>query len=282
MPIRGFMIHITHYDPAWCQRKSIEKPFDINVGLEIIDTMSEAGLNLLVIDCEDGVRYKSHPELARKYTVSMSYLEKLVNRAVEKGIEVVPKLNFSKSTYHRHNEWFRPHNKLCDNNQYWRTAFEIIDELIQICCPRRYFHIGMDEDNDRTHSQYIKAIKTLRNGLKERGLRAVIWNDSAHGANPAVDVEKPLAAEKKIPKDIVEVVWDYSNVHPQIIRRLVKEGFEVWGAPGRDVEQVMKWKQAILKYGGKGLLMTRWIPCIRSNRSELLHLIRTIGPVCNS
>ncbi len=196
IPVRGFLIHITHYDPPWYKRKSREKPFDLDVGLEIVDTMSEVGLNLLVIDCADGVRYKSHPELARKYTVPMSHLEKLVNRAEERGIEIVPKLNFSQSRYHRHNDWFRPHKNLFDNDEYWRIAFEIIDEIIQTCHPRRYFHIGMDEDHDRAHSQYIEAILKLQSGLKERGLRTVIWNDSSWGGE-CWYMQKSLLLPKK-------------------------------------------------------------------------------------
>jgi len=83
VPIRGFLMHITHYDPKWCRAKTEEKPFDLDMGLEIVDTMAEVGLNLLVIDCADGVAYRSHPELARHYTVPMSHLEKLAARAGE-------------------------------------------------------------------------------------------------------------------------------------------------------------------------------------------------------
>ena len=280
IPVRGFLIHISHYDPEWCKVKSREKPFDLDLGLEIVDTMREVGLNLLIIDCADGVRYKSHPELTRKYTVPITHLEELANRAQEKGIEVVPKLNFSQSGYHQHNDWFRPHNKLFDNDEYWRIAFEIIDEIIQTCHPRRYFHIGMDEDHDRAHSQYIEAILRLRSGLKERGLRTIIWNDSSYGGRVLVHAEKSLVAEKKIPKDIVQVLWDYSNVQPKIIHRLVQEGFEVWGAPGPSAEKVLKWRQTILDYGGKGLLLTMWIPCSKSNRFKLLQFIRTAGSIC--
>lgn len=281
VPVRGFLMHITHYDPAWCKVKSREKPFDIDLGLEIVDTMSEAGLNLLVIDCADGVRYKSHPELARKYTVPMTHLEKLVNRAQEKGIEVVPKLNFSQSKHHRHNDWFRPYNKLFDNDEYWKIAFEIIDEVIQTCHPPRYFHIGMDEDHDRAYSQYIEAILKLQSGLKERGLRTIIWNDSSHGERALVHAEKSLAAERRIPKDIVQILWDYRNVQPKIIHHLVQEKFEVWGAPGPNAQQVLKWREAILDYGGKGLLLTMWISCSSSNRSKLLQFIQTSGPICS-
>lgn len=279
IPVRGFLIHISHYSPAWCKLKSRETPFDLDLGLEIIDTMAEVGLNLLVIDCEDGVRYQSHPELARKYTIPMVHLEKLANYTRKKGIEVVPKLNFSQSSYHRHNEWFRPYHTLFDNEDYWRIAFEIIDELIYTCQPPRFFHIGMDEDHDRAHSQYIEAITKLWSGFKERGLRPIIWNDSAQRGSALVHAEKSLAAEKKIPKDIVQVPWDYTDVQPEIIQRLVQEGFEVWVAPGREIKQVLEWRQALLQYGGKGLLMTLWIPCRRSNRSKFIQLIRTLGPI---
>ena len=97
--------------------------------------MSEVGLNLLVIDCADGIEYKSHPELVREYTVPMAHLEKLVNCVQEQGIEIIPKLDFSQSRYYRHNDWFTPYNELFDNNEYWRIAFEIIDEIIEMCHP---------------------------------------------------------------------------------------------------------------------------------------------------
>lgn len=281
VPIRGFLIHITHYDPRWCKFKSEEKPFDLEVGLEIVKEISRVGMNLLVIDCADGVEYKSHPELARKYTIPMDYVERLVNKAREEGIEVVPKLNFSQSAYHKHNHWFRPHNALFDNHEYWRIAFEIIDELIQICRPTRYFHIGMDEDHDRAYSQYIEAIITLHEGLKERELRPMVWNDSACKLREQqIFVEKSLAAEKKIPRDIVQIVWDYTDVQPEIIRRLSERGFEVWAAPGReDSRQVLGWKQAVLDHGGEGLLMTTWLPSNRSTLPKILHLIRRFGPI---
>jgi len=282
IPVRGYLIHLTHYDPRWYLHKRRERPFDLNLGLEIIDAIAKAGFNLLIIDCEDAVLYKSHPELARRYSVTMSCLEKLVNFAHKKGIEVVPKLNFSQSRYHRHNYWFRPYNRLFDSNEYWRIAFQIIDELIKACRPKRFFHIGMDEDDDRTHTQYINAILRLRRGLKERGLRVLIWNDTALGGSAPWHAKKSLAAEKKIPKDIVQIVWDYIHVRPAVIHRLVEEGFEVWVAPSQKPIQVLKWKKALLRLGGKGLIMTTWIPCRPLNRSRMLNFIQLVGPLYSS
>jgi len=169
VPIRGYLLHLTHYDPIWYLRKRKEKPIELKLALDIIDAIAKVGFNLLIIDCADGLRYKSHPELTRRYSVPVSSLRTLLDCARKMGLEVVPKLNFSHGKYHRHNYWFKPYDKLFDNEQYWEIAFELINELIKIFRPKRFFHIGMDEDDDRTHVQYVNAILTLRQGLKKGG-----------------------------------------------------------------------------------------------------------------
>jgi hypothetical protein len=133
--VRGFLIHISHYDPKWCAEKETEKPFNL---------------------------------------------------------KVVPKINFSRSHYHQHNSWFRPHEKLFDSEKYWPLAFEVIDELIRELEPEHFFHIGMDEDHSRSYTQYVTAINTLHSGLKERGLRTIIWNDSACEPEQAASMKEGL------------------------------------------------------------------------------------------
>jgi hypothetical protein len=281
LPIRGFLLHITHYDPKWCAAKDVEKPFDLEVGLEVVDAMAEAGLNLLVVDCADGLRYRSHPKLRRHYTVPMGALRELRRRAGQNGIDVAPKLNFAQSGVHCHNHWFRPYNNLFDNEEYWERAFRLVDEVIDAARSARYFHIGMDEDHWRGIRLYVKAVKTLRDGLKERGLQTLMWNDSACGW-PAAEVhkEKSLAAEERGPKDVVHVVWDYARVRPAILKRVRERGLEVWGAPGRDPELVRRMRNALVRHGGSGILLTRWAPCTAANRDALLDQIRTAGPAC--
>jgi hypothetical protein len=279
VPVRGYLLHLTHYDPLWYSRKSNERPIDLGLALEIIDLIADTGFNLLIIDCADAVKYKSHPELRRRYSLPQAVLRRLVMRAQLNDIEVVPKLNFSQTAYYKHNYWMRPYNRYFDTERYWKVAFDLIDELIRVCRPANFFHIGMDEDHERSHPQYIKAILRLRQGLKQRGLRTIIWNDSPHKGFATVHARKSMAAEKKIPKDIVQLIWDYRRVPPRHIQRLINLGFEVWGAPGWNPQHAFAWKQAILRYGGNGLIMTRWIPCQRTNRTKLLRLIGTAGPV---
>ncbi len=283
--VRGYLLHLTHYDPHWCGSKSAEKPFDLDVALEVVDALAAERFNLLAIDCADAVTYSSHPELARHYTVPMARLESLSSAARERGLDVVPKLNFSRSQYHHHNDWMlapdEPWHKHFDDDAYWKKAFELVDELIAVCQPQQFFHVGMDEDHDRAYTQYIEAIKALYNGLKQRNLRTIIWNDTAIEYPPGlIHAEKSLAAEKAIPKDIVQVLWDYHSVPAAAARRICEEGFELWGAPGaHDRSQAAGFRDVVLSSGGKGLFMTTWSPCVESNRDRLLRTIHQIGPL---
>ena len=119
--VRGLLIHVTHYDPVWCERKETEKPFDAQVATAVVEAAAEGDLNLLVVDCADGVRYGSHPELERHYTVPMETLRGVLDAARGAGLELVPKLNFSQSHHHRHNDWLRPHNELRDSDDSQRA-----------------------------------------------------------------------------------------------------------------------------------------------------------------
>lgn len=283
LPVRGYLLHITHYDPTWNANKDKEEPFNLEAGLKIIDAMAAAGLNFLLIDPKDGVRYVNHPELARHYSQDIGILTTLCERAAKHGIEASIKLNFSQSAQHQHNHWFRPHNALFDSPEYWKLAFEVIDELLAIVKPPRFFHIGMDEDHDRSYSQYVGAIKTLHAGLSERKLRTLIWNDSACWWRQAeIHKDKSLAAEKEISRDVIQILWDYEDWSGDIgMRRIREAGFELWGAPGSKPELVAKMRNHLLTVGGKGILLTKWIPCIPSRQDEIISFIKDCGPLCS-
>lgn len=172
--------------------------------------------------------------------------------------------------------WFRPHNGLFDRQEYWQHAFEVIDEILAQLQPCTYFHIGMDEDHWRSYTQYVEAIKTLHAGLKERGLRTMIWNDSARGWPEAhIHLEKSVYAESRIPTEITQIVLDYAAaVDRTIFERVRDAGFSTWGAPGDTNIQTMK--AVLSETRCQGLIMTRWIPCIEANREKLLARVRSI------
>lgn len=274
----GYLLHITHYDPVWVARKADEKPFDPAVGCEVIDAVARTGLNTLIVAFSDGMVYDSHPELARHYSVPKDVVAGVLAHARERGLDVIPKLNFAQSATHQHNHWFRPHHDLFDEPEYWRLAFEAIDELIAMVAPSEYFHVGMDEDHDRSYDQYVEAIDRLHAGLAERGLRPMIWNDSVcDWPRAAIHKAKSLYAETRIPTDVVQILWDYWDVRPQALQRLVDRGFEAWVAPGGDAGKAAGWRQTVEDVGAHGLLLTHWTPCIRDTRDKLIDRIETVG-----
>ena len=290
LAIRGFLLHLSHYDPLWNQENWRNKfPFDLNLGLDIIDEMTKNGLNTLIVDCEDAVCFKSHPELSRTYTVPIKQLKKLVQHAAEKNIEVIPKLNFSQSRVHCHNDWMRPHGQcngaqdIFDSEKYWKIAFELIDELVDVCNPR-YFHIGMDEDTERSCRLFAMAINILHAGLSKRNLRTVMWRDSRTDLRGEVFTEKHNFAEDKIAQDIIPMVWKYDRaISPKIIKHIVQKGFELWGTTGETAspDVILAWKKVLLKNDATGLILTKWIPCNEINRSSLLEYIKELGPEMN-
>jgi hypothetical protein len=280
----GYLLHLSHYDPAWVLKKKQEKPFDPAVAHRVVDLLADQGFNMLMIGVSDGVAYRSHPELARRYSRPMSALKELAAHAHERGLEVVPKLNFSKSEINCHDWWIREdgevwHQKF-DDEPYWRYGFDCIDEIIAACKPRRFFHIGMDEDHERSYTQYVAAIKTLRAGLKRRKLRTICWSDLALTyATGEIYIEKCRAAEEQTSKDIVRLLWDYSNIPTRIMKKTIALGFEQWAAPGHQrLDKTLAFRKALLACGGTGLVMTHWVKCDRANEPKITERIRAFAP----
>ena len=284
--VRGYLIHMTHYDPVWYGRKEQEKRFDLKLACDMVKAMGKAGLNTLIIDVEDGVEYRTFPELKRHYSAPMGDLVKLVECARGVGMHVIPKLNFSKGDSNRHNEWFSPYHKMGDTPEYWAKAFKLIDELIGVVKPEKFVHIGMDEDSERTPEEYVAAVTALHDGLAKRNLRAVMWNDTPHrSASMFGCVEKTLAAEDRAAKDIPHIAWDYGKVQArttQRIKDMVKKGLEVWIAPGGYAEDVAAWKQVALATGCAGMVMTAWAPVQEAGRKDFMERIEKLGPIYSS
>jgi len=281
--IRGYLLHITHYDPRWFLLKKKEKPFQILTAKNIIKVLSEEGFNTIIIDIADGICYKKHPELRKHYSQSKDILLDLVTFCRSKKFEVIPKLNFSRSEINTHNHWMRRKNQKWyeefDDKYYFEKAFDCIDEVIETVKSERFFHVGMDEDHDRSIEQYVNALMTFRNGLKKRNLTMVAWSDSAVDyPSGALYREKSKAAEERLPKDTVRLLWNYWGCPENEIKEISKKGFQLWIAPGwQKKTQILKFRNAALKYNAKGIVMTRWLPCIKENEKKFIAQIRNFG-----
>ena len=284
LPLRGYLLHLTHYDPVWVARKSQEQPFELDLALQIVDTLAARGFNTLLVGVSDGVVFASHPELRRPYSQPIAQLAQLCAHARQKGLEIIPKLNFSKSEVNCHDHWSRapgePWHTHFDDDVYFQRGFDVIDEIIAACKPARYFHVGMDEDHERSHAQYVRAILRLREGLAARHLRTVCWSDSAIDYSSGdVYREKTAFAETQLPTDCVRLLWNYWNVPAGVMQTIRHAGYELWGAPGGKLEQATAFRDALLAAGGTGLVMTHWIACRHENQAALLARITDLAGV---
>src|SRR5579872_2002007 len=79
-PFRGYRPYLQMSESLW--KDATEK-------------MAQEGLNLVVIDLGDGVRYESHPEIAVNNAWSTTRLRKELDRLRKMGLEPIPKLNFA-------------------------------------------------------------------------------------------------------------------------------------------------------------------------------------------
>ena len=283
----AYLLHISHYDPCWCVKKDKEEVFDPVLAEEVIKKLAVYGYNTLIIDCADGLEFKSHPELKRHYTISQKEIHNLIKLAGQLNIDIIPKLNFSKSGRNMHDMWMAPHSELVswtksvNSGVYWEIAEDVIRELIALFKPGKYFHIGMDEDHYRSIGQYADTINRLDSLISRHGLGTVVWNDScywqADSANKHHE-EKCLNAEPNISRNVTHTLWEYETPCLKAVRRLVKRGFDVWAAPGKTEERVLAWKKVLMEEGGKGIVMTNWIKCSADNRENILSLIDKLGP----
>lgn len=282
--IKGFLLHLTHYDPAWNLVKDTEKPFDSETAYTIIQEMAAAGMNTLIIDCGDAIEYQSHPELKRHYTRPMSALKALADKARKLKIEVIPKLNFSQSRFYQHNHWMYPHNEVVNRRdifdlpEYWRIAFELIDELTSSAKPERFFHIGLDEDTDRAPSLFAAAANLLADGLKEKGLRTVMWRDIRIDTRGLVFSEKQDIVEDLIARDMILQVWNYEGVvNQKCVSRLIEKGHAVWIAVKKS-EGLNQWLEVILSNNKlPGVILTPWLPCVKENLEKFRKDIADVG-----
>lgn len=235
-PVRGIMA-----DPARLMERH-------EFYFELVEWMAEWGLNTLWWHFTDDegfmVRLESHPELASPHAFSKAEMGRLLARADECGIDVVPEVE---SLGHaRAITSLRQHAELADGGEVGFNAMcpshkrtlpllgEIITEVAALF-PGRYFHAGMDEvdlgDCPRCRRRgrgrpkwwvYARHVRAIHEIVAAAGKEMIIWADH---------VEKDPGMLKVLPKDIIMAHWQYREIRPAAFRRSLRAGFRVIGCP---------------------------------------------------
>jgi hypothetical protein len=226
----------------WCDwdapelkgRDSIYRPelrFDRSLWEDIVQKMQQAGMNLLVLDLGDGVKYESHPEIAVKGAWSTAELRSELRRLRSLGLEPIPKLNFSTT----HDAWLGKYARCVSTDAYYGVCRDLIAEAIQLFERPRFFHLGMDEEEyeSQKYSEHVcirqydawwRDFLFLAQEVEKGGARAWIWSDYVW--------HHPDLFYRKMPKSVVQSNWYYdakfdpANTKAKAFQELDQHGYD--------------------------------------------------------
>ena len=205
----GILTHLS-FNIAGDLKRQEKLIFDEAVWRRVVDKCEECGLNTIVLDVNDGVQWKSHPEISLPGAWSKAKVRSEVLKLREKGIEIIPKLNFSTT----HDVWMGEYGRMVSTSIYYKVCRDLILEVYDMFLQPEYIHIGMDEENwKHFNDPGYEFIAARRDGLlvhdinffnacvKEAGAKTHMWHD------PFNDLEPEFS--KDIDKDIFPYVWMY-------------------------------------------------------------------------
>ena len=189
------------------------KPFltcDKKLWDEILVKTADSGMNMVILDLGDGVKYKSHPEIAVKNAWSVSALKAELKKIRKMGLEPIPKLNFSAG----HKAWLGPYQRMISSKKYYEVCRNLINEVCDIFEKPRLFHIGMDEEDFKNQVHYQNVVIRqkdlwwndlyyLVDLVEKRNARAWVWSDLVWAL--------PEEYLKKMPKSVLQSNWYYKN-----------------------------------------------------------------------
>ena len=183
----------------WCD----ELRFDIDVFHDITEKLPEMGINTVLIDVGDGVRYDSHPEIGVKGALTPDELKNEVRRLRALGLEPVPKLNFASS----HDAWLGEYERMLSTDIYRKVVGDLIHEICEIFEKPKYVHLGMDEETPQNQLAYgysvvraeplwLQDFYHMVSACEKENARPWIWSDYYYN-------HKELFANK-MPKTVLQ------------------------------------------------------------------------------
>lgn len=173
------------------------------------DLMAARGYNTLVVDVGEGIVLPSHPELAIKGSWSAEKMRGEIDRLRAKGINVVPKLNFSAT----HDRWLGEYARQVSTPVYYKVVADVIRDTAEIFGKCGFFHLGWDEETNSHQSKHDFVV--VRQGelwwhdflytvkcVEKAGLRAWVWSDYGWHHSEYV---------KRCPKSVLQSNWYYDE-----------------------------------------------------------------------
>jgi hypothetical protein len=304
----GNLLHVSYN--MWCDRivdqlpgmskarteVNCRKPYlrcDDRLWQDLTTRMAEVGMNLLLIDLGDGIRYESHPEIAVTGAWSPQKLGAELARLRKLGLEPIPKLNFSTA----HDTWLGPYRRQVSTPTYYKVCSELIAEVAKLFDKPRFFHLGYDEEtagnqvnNDyvvvRQHELWWHDFDFFIAEVERHGVRPWIWSDYAWKHRDEF--------LQRTPKSVLQSNWYYgatlkeTETAVKLYGELERHGFDQ--APtGSNFEHAENFGETV-KYCRriiaperlKGFVQTPWRPTLEQFRRVHLEAIAQVAAVIRS
>jgi hypothetical protein len=245
--------------------------------------MVDQGMNMVLIDLGDGVKYESHPEIAVNNAWSTTRLRKELDRLRKMGLEPFPKLNFSAG----HDIWLGEYSEVCS---------DLIHEVSALFNKPRFFHLGMDEENAedqryldlvviRQHDLWWHDLNFFIGEVEKNGSRSWIWSDYLW--------HHPEDFFKKMPKSVLQSNWYYDESFDQKLipvkaymdletygyEQIPTGGFYKKNGEGeKNISEIVKFCSThVADARLLGFLQTFWAPTTEENRKGILKAIELMG-----
>ena len=182
--------------------------FDLGVFHKITEKLPEMGINTLLIDVGDGMRYDSHPEIGVKGALTPDELRSEVRRLRALGLDPVPKLNFSAG----HDAWMGKYERMLSTDVYREVVSDLIHEICEVFEKPSHLHLGMDEERAENQAAYgysvIRAeplwwqdFYQMVACCERENARPWIWSDYYWHHKEAF--------KKMMPKSVLQSNWHY-------------------------------------------------------------------------
>lgn len=295
--ILAYLIHLSYN--MWADRDVPElgleyisaKPylrFDTSLWNDLLKKMADVGINMVVIDLGDGVKYESHPEIAVRDAWTVDYLRQELEKIRGMGMEPIPKLNFSTC----HDTWLGPYSRCVSTDTYYEACRDIIAEVIEIFDKPRFFHLGMDEET-ADHQRYYEYVVIRQHDLWWHDFHFLVEEVEKGGARPWIWSDyvwrHPETFFENMPKSVLQSNWYYRAEFNEKINYvkayldLEEHGYDQiptgsnWSVPENFQRTIAYCRKHIAPKRLLGFLQTVWKPTLEACRQRHTQAIELAG-----
>ena len=182
--IWGLLVHLGTWHYIETGKPDGIMHFDEDMWDYILEEAPKMGINTILLDICAGIEFASHPEITLQNAWTRNRLRKELKRCKEKGLTVIPKLNFSAA----HHVWLGIYSRMVSTPAYYQVCNDLIKEAYELFEHPEYIHIGMDEE-DAKHTRdfeyafyrqgelYWHDLRFLVDCVKDTGAKPWMWTD---------------------------------------------------------------------------------------------------------